>query len=172
MRYFFSSLLVVTALCGTPAVAAAPPGALNKTVTVSFSVSVPARGADGSTHSATRHVSKTIYVSSLGRVFSDTFRRAGRNVQRVQNGPDATASAFRFEGSRLIGVLKVGNGASQLVIDFDSNFQSCSAGIIMGAPSGAPLTWTGLNGVKYTATGRASASSPSCSVTAGNRFAN
>lgn len=171
MRYLHSLLLVVIAPYSTAAVAAAPPGALNKTVTVSFSVSIPARGADGSTLTGARHVSKTIYGSNLGRVFAETARTAGRNAQHVQKGPEGTASSFRFEGNRLVGVLKLGNGASQLVINFDNNFQSCSASILTGAPSGAPLTWTGLNGVKYTATRSASASSPSCSVMTGNGFA-
>lgn len=171
MRRLPFVLLAVTAWSGDLAAAAAPGALLNKTIATSFSVSIPARAADGSTRNLTRNVTKTIYVSSAGRIFADSARRSGKISQHTQSAPERTASSFRFERSRLIGVLKLGTGASQLAIDFDSGFNSCSARVLTGGAGGSPMTWTGLNGIKYTATGPASASTASCSVTSGNTFA-
>jgi hypothetical protein len=46
------------ALLATAALAAPPSGLLDKTITTSFAVSIPARAADGSALNATRHVTK------------------------------------------------------------------------------------------------------------------
>ena len=75
------------------------------------------------------------------------------------------------DGNRLVGVMALGSGASQMVISFDSGFQSCTAQILTGGQGGRPMTWTGMDGVVYTSTGSATTSSPSCSIQAGNAFA-
>jgi hypothetical protein len=78
---------------------------LNKTVTVSFTVSVPARTADGQTVNSSRAVNKVIYVSGAGRIFAETSRRAGRNSERVERGPEVTGGSFRSDGNRLVGTI-------------------------------------------------------------------
>lgn len=171
MRAHCAALLCAGIVSISPAMAAAPSALLNKTIRTSFSVSVPAKGADGSTLNGARQVTKTIYVSSLGRIFSETARRAGKASQRTEVGPDVTSRAFRFDGSKLIGVLRLGNGASQMVITFDNNFQTCTTQVLTGGESGSRLTWTGLNGVKYSATGPATTSVQGCSISEGNAFA-
>ena len=171
MKLLCTIPLFAISLLATPALAATPSGLLNKTITTSFAVSIPARAADGSVLNATRQVRKTIYVSGAGRIFAETARRGGRSSQLKQSGPDVTGAAFRFEGSKLVGVLRVGTGATQLMIAFDSGFQTCTAQVITGGENGGRMTWTGLNGIKYTSTGPATASTPSCSISEGNTFA-
>ena len=61
------------------AVQAAPQQALNKSVTVALSVTVPARGSDRSTQANPRAITRTYYISSQGRVFARAHRNVGRN---------------------------------------------------------------------------------------------
>jgi hypothetical protein len=171
VKSIFAATMMVACLAGSPALAAVPPQLLNKTVTVSFTVSVPARTADGQTMTASRAVSKVIYISGAGRIFAETSRRAGRNSERVERGPEVTGSSFRSDGNRLVGTIAVGSGASQLTITFDGGFQSCTAQLLTGGQAGRPITWKGLDGVMRTSTGPATHSSPSCSIQAGNAFA-
>ena len=171
MRSIFAATMIATCLAGSPALAAAPAQLLNKTVTVSFTISVPARTADGETVNSSRNVAKVIYISGAGRVFVETSRRAGRNSERVARGPEVTGGSVRLDGNRLVGTVPVGNGASQLTITFDGGFQSCTAQLLTGGQAGRPMTWKGLDGRMRTATGPATHSSPSCSVQDGNAFA-
>jgi hypothetical protein len=171
MRSVFAAAMIATCLVGMPALAAVPSQLLNKTVTVSFTVSVPARTADGQTVNSSRAVTKVIYISGAGRVFAETSRRAGRNSERVERGPEVTGGSFRSDGNRIVGTIPVGNGASQMTITFDGGFQSCTAQLVTGGQAGQPMTWKGLDGRMRTATGPATHSSPSCSVQAGNAFA-
>jgi hypothetical protein len=171
MRIIFSIVALAACLAQSPAMAAIPSQLLNKTVTVSFTITVPAKTADGQAVSSSKAVSKVIYISGAGRIFAETSRRAGKKSERVERGPEVTGNAFRADGNRLVGTLAVGNGASQLTITFDGGFQSCTAQIVTGGQAGTPMTWKGLDGRMRTATGPATHSSPSCSVQAGNAFA-
>jgi hypothetical protein len=145
--------------------------ATNKTVTVSFGVTVTARDQAGRQRTATRNVAKTMYVSSAGRVFVRNQRRAGKFGQDNERGPETTASHFTLRGNTLTGTLVFISGASRLVVTFAPDFQSCTAQVAMARESGKALTWKGLNGKILTATGPVVVSSPSCSVQTGNAFA-
>lgn len=149
----------------------APAQLLGKSVQVSFAVSASARAEDGSVTNRQRQVQRTIYISSKGRVFTQVDRQVGRLSDTQQRGPDVTAGRFRFEGNRLIGVnLGMVSGAAQLVVDFDSGFQSCTARVSFGRESGREFKFKGLDGKTYTATGVPTATTPSCSIRAGNPF--
>ncbi len=171
MKIIFLVSVAAFSLVQSSAIAAAPAALMNKTISTSFTVSIPATGSNGSTRSASRSITKRIYISSAGRVFSETSRRAGGQSERAEKGPDVTAKAFRIDGNRLVGVMALGSGASQMVISFDSGFQSCTAQILTGGQGGRPMTWKGMDGVVYTSTGSATTSSPSCSIQTGNAFA-
>jgi hypothetical protein len=158
-------------LAGAADAASVPAGLFNKTITTSFTVAIPAKGADGSTLTAQRNITKTMYVSSAGRIFARNFRTNGKNVQDVEAGPERTGASFHFDGANLVGTIPIGNGASQLIISFGSGFQSCTAQAVLGREGGRTFIWKGLNGIMYTATGAASVSSPSCSIQSGNAFA-
>lgn len=149
---------------------AAPQQALNKSVTVSFSITIPARGTDGSTQARPRAVTRTFYISSQGRVFARADRRVGKNQQRKDKGPGE--AGIRLSGNSMVGVMPMPSGASQLTINFDPSFSSCTARLIVGAEGGKPIVYKGLNGMTYTQTGPVNVSGVSCSVSAGNAFAN
>lgn len=170
--FFQRSMMAIAAGMIATSAHAAPQQLANKTISVAFSVSIPARGADGSTLTTNRQSSRLIYVSSQGRVFVKSMRRVKGFSKDREIGPnEGRGGSLRFVGNKMIGVLSFVSGASQLSISFDPSFQSCTAEVIMGAESGKPLVWKGLNGVTYTSTGKPSISTPSCSISQGNAFA-
>ena len=143
----------------------------NKTITTSFTVTIPAKGPDGTTAPRTRNVNRVVYISSAGRFFSRSDRRVKGASETTERGPDQTSSTYRFDGGNLVSVLQLGTGASQLVVSFDSSFSSCTARVLTGGQGGGSMTWKGIDGKTYTSTGPATASSPSCSIQSGNPFA-
>jgi hypothetical protein len=166
--------LFLAAFCTSiyPALAAAPAGLLNKTVRVSFGLLIPGKSAVGTTNGSGRTMSVILYVSSAGRIFAKRVSRASRGEGEDRlGGPESNAGNFHFAGSALVATSKFGNAAGQMTIKFDGGFQSCSADVMVGGENGAPMTWVGLNGEKYTQTGRPTISSVTCSVQNGNAFA-
>ena len=150
---------------------AAPSEVLNKSVTISYTVSIPGKGQDGSATSGVRNATRTVYISSAGRAFGRVVRQDGRHSGTKELAPGDTGNTYRFEGNKLIGVVKFASGAGQMIVTFGQGGQSCSASIILGRDGGRPLRWKGVNGAAYEQTGPAVVSNPSCSVTAGNAFA-
>jgi hypothetical protein len=162
------AVLAVAGILIGGAAHAAPEGMLNKTVSIAFTITIPARGADGSTQANPRAITRTIYISSQGRVFVRASRRVGNNSATAERGPGE--SGLRVSGNSLVGVFVFPSGASQLTVNFDASFSSCTAQIILGAEKGKPIVYKGINGVTYTQTGPAQVSGVSCSVRAGNPF--
>lgn len=151
----------------------APAQLHNKTVRMSASATVNAVAPDGTRTNVPRTVTRTIYISSKGRIFSREDRRAGRNADTVDRAPGESGGSggFRFNGNRLIGVVLAESGARQVTITFDPSFGSCTASIAFGREGGKPYKVKGLDGKIYTATGVPTASAPTCSIQAGNPFA-
>ena len=159
-------------LAGHTPAAAAPAQLHNKTVRISASATVNAVAPDGSRTTVPRSVTRTIYISSKGRVFSREERRAGRNADTVDRAPGQSGSGgFRFEGNRLIGVVIGESGARQVTVSFDASFSGCTASIAFGREGGKPYKVKGLDGKIYTATGVPTASAATCSIRDGNPFA-
>ena len=170
-RRFCAAVLLLLLIGIGPVLAAAPAGLRNKTIHVSYVPTTPAI-RDGKQVAASRAISRTIYVSSVGRAFVQRSDRAAKLNKVGEGGPEATSRAYRFEGSRLfITVRAGGNAARQIVVNFDSNFQSCTVDVKTGVAGGSARTWIGLNGHRYTATGPTSISNPTCSISNGNAFA-
>jgi hypothetical protein len=151
---------------------AAPSQLLNKTVITSATISANATADDGTVTRFPRTVQRTIYISSKGRIFVRVSRSVGQRSETRERGPETTGSAFRFQGNKLVGVLKLPSGASQMVIDFDAGFTSCTMSFLFGRESGQAIRFKGLNGKTYTQQGKFSVSGQSCSIRAGNPFAN
>jgi hypothetical protein len=151
---------------------AAPAEVLNKTVTVSYTVTIPAKGPNGVVRSGSRNAIRTIYISSAGRVFGRVSRRDARgDAETKEAAPGERGNSYRFEGSKLVGVMPFVSGAAQMTITFGSGGQSCDAAITLGRDSGQALKWKGVNGAIYEAAGQASVSNVSCPIRAGNAFA-
>jgi len=169
---FRIGVAAVATVVGLPAsLLAAPQGMLNKTVSTAFEVSIPAKNSAGQNESTRRSMQKQWYISSAGRVFSRTARQAGRVADTREVTPGSTEGAPRVEGNTIVGTIGMISGAMRLVVSFDSTFSSCTASVIPGREGGRAITWKGMNGEIYTATGPVSVSTPSCSVQAGNAFA-
>lgn len=165
--------LAAALFCAAPVTAfAAPSQLLNKTVTVSFTVSGLAQQAGEATpHSFSSVVSHTIYVSSAGRLFERHGANNGKGSKRRDVAPDSAGSgSFSFQGNRLVGVRSFSAGARQVVVNFDSGFSSCTANIIEGKENGV-INRVGASGKRVTET-QVKASSPNCSIQDGNAFAN
>jgi hypothetical protein len=159
--------------CGFNPALAVPSSALfNKTIRISYAAYRPNRGADGSSVNTPRRVSIIIYISSIGRVFDKTTRQHGGYGQDSEYAPEQTSGSFQFSGSKMVGTSRSGNAANQMTVAFDGNFQSCTVEIRSGGESGSPMVWTGLNGIRYTATGPTTYSAQTCSIEAGNGLSN
>lgn len=152
-----------------PEVAAAAPARIaNKTVRYSFAVSAPARRADGTIVLGAGNYSRTLYISSQGRIFDREDRQEYREKKTSDRGPEGTK--FRIQGNRIVGLFQHMSGATQIIISFDDEFKSCTINAMTGAESGKSAQMKGLNGVTYTALGKVTYSNQTCSVTEGNAF--
>lgn len=151
--------------------AGAPAQLHNKTIRMSGSATVNAVAEDGSRTSVPRTVSRTIYISSKGRIFSREERRAGRNADTVEMAPgQSSGGGFRFEGNRLVGVMMSASGARQVTVTFAPDFRSCTTSVAFGREGGKAYKVKGLDGKMYTATGVPTASGATCSISDGNPF--
>lgn len=162
--------LIVFALFLSNPVQAAPAGLLNKSITVSYATTIPGKKADGSPVSGSRIAKRTVYISSAGRIFARVSRRDGNAAETREAGPGETGNNFRFVGDKLVGVMQFASGASQMTISFDASGQSCSATIVAGRDNGRALRWKGVDRTMNEATGPATFSNISCSITPGNAF--
>jgi hypothetical protein len=163
------SLIIFAALLAHPA-DAAPAGLLNKSISVTYAATIPGKKADGSPVSGSRIATRTVYISSAGRIFARVSRRDGNASETKEAGPSESGNTFRFVGDKLVGIMQFASGASQMTISFDAGGQSCSAAIVAGRDNGRPLRWKGVNGMMNEATGPATFSNISCSISSGNAF--
>src|ERR1700728_4228905 len=98
---------------------AAPPQALNKTVTVSFSQFVPAHCDNGADNKTSRNVSHQIYISTKGRLFAKMSANAGSGhfiYSREGVAEPTPSSPFHFSGNKLVGTFVSVSGARQEII--------------------------------------------------------
>src|SRR5262249_40693761 len=167
MKAICTSLCLLAACAAAPAWAA-PAGLLNKSITVSYAVTIPGKTADGRQVTGTRVATRTGYISSTGRVFARVARRDGNAAETKDRGPGD--NNFRFVGDKRVGVMQFQSGASQMTISFDPSGQSCSASIVAGRDSGQAIRWKMVDGSVREATGAATFSNVSCSIASGNAF--
>jgi hypothetical protein len=169
-----AAAIVLASLSIPTFAAAAPAGAMNKTITISFTATGMAKSADGQAKGFSTAVSRSIYVSSAGRLFMRHTASNGRAKRGADFDPTDTRTgkgSFQFQGNKLVGVIPYGMGARQIVATFDASFSSCTASVIEGHTAGGAIQRKAPNGVMYQITS-ASATSPSCSIQNGNAFAN
>jgi len=157
-------------LPATLAQAAAPAALLGRTVTLSYSQSLPTKFPDGKVRTTTKSQTRTIYISSAGRVFMRTARRNNANESDTsESGPEQTAGSVHFSGDTLVGTIPGITGATQFVITFDGGFQSCNVRVVTGWPAGSRHVWRGIGGQTLEAVGEMTTTA-SCSIAAGNRL--
>lgn len=173
-RSFFCSLGVAGILASGPAAAAgAPQGALNKTVTLSWSTSGSGTRADGKPVSFSNVNTRIIYISSTGRPFLRAQVRGRKATRQAERGPGEAAprgGSVSFQGNRLVGVEGFASGARQYIATFDAGFSSCSLSVIDAKAGGARIQRKGPDGAMYVLDS-VSTGAPTCSVQSGNAFA-
>jgi hypothetical protein len=183
------TLTVVSSCLGWDIASAAPAQLLNKTVVISWSRDITQKKMDGTVFNTRRDDTRQIYVSTAGRVFMRSISRAwGNSSDRQRTGSGGLQRAndiapgdtktpegvqpldVHFEGNSLVMNRAHYSGASQLRIDFDSGFTTCTMKALSGKAGGAPIVWKGLNGETYEVISNTVTSS-SCEIRGGNLFA-
>ena len=172
MRVTHAAGMVVFAVFAAGSACAALAALFNKSITVSYTTTIPGKKDDGSPVTGSRIAVRTIYISSAGRIFARVFRRDGKATQTREAGPNEAGNTFRFAGDKLVGVMQFASGASQMTISFDAAGQSCSATIVAGRDNGRPIRWKGVDGTMRESTGPVAFSNISCSIASGNAFGN
>ena len=170
MKFVRNAGLIAFALLVSSSAHAAPAALMNKSITVSYAVTIPGTKADGTAVSGSRVATRTIYISSTGRIFARVYRRDGKQSQQKDAGPGDTGNTYHFAGDKLVGVMQFPSGAAQMTISFDGGGQSCSAAIVAGREGGQALKWKGVDGMMREASGPATFSNISCSISSGNAF--
>jgi hypothetical protein len=164
------TILCLLAACAAAPAWAAPAALLNKSVTVSYAVTIPGKKADGTPVNGTRIATRTVYISSAGRLFGRVARRDGKAAETREAGPGEAGNNLHFVGDKLVGVMQFASGAAQMTVSFDPSGQSCSASIVAGRDNGRPLRWKGVDGTMRESTGPATVSNVTCSILSGNAF--
>jgi hypothetical protein len=165
------STMVVAALAvilGMRSAGATPRELYNKGIRIEYSVATTEGGRDVVTN-----VSRTIYVSSAGRLFERVVwsNRAGREIS--DNTPSASSNSrgeardMSFRGNILVARIGYAAGAGQMTIRFDPGFSSCEGGINFGTEAGKAMVRWNMRGNPSQITS-IKASNVACSVTPGN----
>ena len=156
-------------ISGAAQAAALPPQALGKTVTFTYTASIPTKLPNGSIKTTSRTETRTIYISSAGRMFMRNSRHNSASAsETIEQGPDKTSGSLRYADGAIIGTVMLVSGAYQFTIRLDPSFQSCNATMIFGSSAGeGRRKWKSVDGQMLEAAGKGSVST-SCSVAAGN----
>lgn len=168
VRFVGNASLIAFALFLSSSAYAVPAALLNKSISVSYTTTIPGTKADGSPVSGSRVSVRTVYISSAGRLFARVYRRDGKQSEQKDRGP--SENNLRFAGDKLVGVMQFPSGAAQMTISFDSGGQSCTAAIVAGRDNGRAIKWKGVDGAMREATGAPVFSNISCSISSGNAF--
>ena len=143
---------VVPAIIALPiassAVLAAPSQLYGKSVIVSWQEDRQQTTAmDAQTRSITASAELSVYISDAGRPFSRVSMAVTNMRGRTRSGNhdavqgDGSARSFGFHGNTMSASMPRGNaGAMQVLVTFDSGFQSCSAHVMSGKAGGAGYT--------------------------------
>ena len=167
VRALAASFLIAAA---TPALAA-PPQLLNKTILVSWSESAQQKLPDGRTITEQIGRTRTVYVSSAGRVFVKSVARgSGGGGKTEEIAPGSSNTSLSFKGNTLVGHAIFAGFARQVVVSFDSAFSSCTVNVTYGR-SGGPRTWKSYDGQRTIELLSLSLGGTSCSIRDGNALA-
>ena len=159
---------------------AVPLALFNKTITLTWNIQMSVKSAGGGgvkTIIAQRE--RVVYISDKGRLFVRERRGGGRgDLSHVEerapgNSTNYTGnpSSLRFEGNELVAITGQVNGANIMRASFDQRFSSCSMTWMAGKSPSGQTTWKGSDGATYEIVS-ATAGAMSCSIKAGNAFAN
>ena len=95
----------------------------------------------GRTGTITQTTTVRLYVSSLGRIFSELMRSTGRDTKQDDQISNQGRLKWTFQGRSLIADQQLGPGATaarHLAIDFDDKYAACSIKVVVGKDTGSP----------------------------------
>jgi hypothetical protein len=158
-----------------------PAGLQNKSAVVSWTENRTQRNV-GEERTETVAVPYTyrVYFSSAGRPFArlTVANRRGEtaSAERVGTGTrtaEGGARSVQMQGRSVVTTATFAGGARRIQVDFDGNFSSCSANVILGRSSGAnKIIMNNLVSKKKMEILSVTTSGASCSLQAGNVFGN
>jgi hypothetical protein len=170
----FLAVSILFALASSPAFAAAPAAAYNKTITISYTSSGTRIDSLGKSAGYSSQVTRIIYVSSNGRLFMRHIATSMAKGRRQRGGDfepgGGRGGSFAFQGNRLVGTIVMAAGAIQMTATFDPSFTSCTATVVEGRTAGGAIRRRAPSGEMVEITS-VSNSTPSCSIQSGNAFA-
>lgn len=150
-----AAVAISAVVLASPAWAEAPRQLYNKTIQISWTVDQVAHTADGQSRNRAIAVGQTVYVSSVGRLFTRSSRVNGTKSSQSEMAPGASqngsgeSAGVRFQGNQLVGTVAFAQGARQFVATFDSGFSSCKVTVSFGRDGGG-LKRVGITGEMLT----------------------
>lgn len=179
------AVAAVLALHPAPAHAQTPPAGLyNKSISIFWSEDQTNQNTGGKTNHRVVHTSMSIYVSSAGRLFTQSGReRVNQQGKAVRSSgssksPDeairTSNSRYRgqlkFEGRTMINDVKYDSGVRRMIVTFDEGFRSCTVKFVHGKEDDAPgIVRRGMGGGLQLVTSLR-VSGERCTVSDGNAF--
>ena len=180
MRFEPIVFALVTVLWRAPnALAAAPAGAMNKSVEIGWQEDRTDKVKwSGKVNNILIQTKLTVYISSRGKVFSEMNRNGNLVRQAGDEQPQGNNSNrtwkiknWHFEGRALVGLQEFGpNGARRLAIEFDDSFRGCRATIQSGRSSAANMVGKYLDSGQEFEVLSEKIEPATCSVREGNPF--
>jgi hypothetical protein len=161
-HYMRAAIFVLCLTMVSPAYCATPSALLNKSIQVSVAVSVTAKDPSGQVRHPTGAIKQTIYISSLGRVF---VRQTITSYFASISSDLPVVSSAAVAGRRMLVVVPLIRGRASAIINFDSQYGTCTA---QGAVGSASITFKGSDGVIYETISPVTFGSSNCSVRSGN----
>jgi hypothetical protein len=116
-----------------------PTSLRGKSLALSWSDSRTVRDAAGNQKNVDQTSAIKLYVSDVGRVFSQFDRQAGRGsktLTQVSGAPDNYLH-WRFEGGALTADQQFSKGARRVAISFSDSFRACAIQVLHGKQVGA-----------------------------------
>ena len=182
MRSVPGLLVIAVLLAGTvPAAAQAPAALRGKSITVSWTESRSQRDAGQTVfRPVTLPFDFTVYVSSEGRAFKRlTSQSASRRHVGTKEGVGSGRAssegltAIAIRGNTIVNSNTSGGLGRRIQITMDSSFSSCTAQVVSGKPPGSKVVAVRSVATKNMVEFESVSAGPAtCSIRAGNAFAN
>lgn len=180
MRNFLRGCAALAALAQSVVCANAGPAPkqlYNKSVVIHWVESTLQRAPDGSSRNPQINTTRTVYVSSAGRVFVKGTRsiknRLYQGNKNTARGPEGGGGSggLAFEGNQLVGTAVFDGGARRLSVSFDPSFSSCTANVVYGKSGSGNQKWKTLDGSQTFELISVSVGAVGCSIREGNAVA-
>ena len=138
-------LAIIAAFSSITGADAAPRQLYGKGIEIQYNVTGTVETPRGP-RSGTSTVSRTIYVSSAGRLFERASWSVRGSTRPSDNAPGASTNrggevrGMSFRGNDLVAYIAYESGAGQMTIHFDASFSTCEGSVRFGSEGGKAIT--------------------------------